>query len=91
MAIEVDAHNAEGNGLGIPTDPKLRVHILHGWEPLLRPCNSVQQAASDLFRATRNDKQGATANTSGSVRKGIELGFSAYPQVTEIPLTGFPS
>jgi hypothetical protein len=51
----------------------------------------VQLADLDAFRATRNDKQGATANTSGSARKGIELDFSDYPQVADIPSMGFPS
>jgi hypothetical protein len=42
--------------------------VCMGWETSHeRPCNSVQQAAPDLFRATRNDEQGAKANTSGSV------------------------
>jgi hypothetical protein len=43
----------------------------------------VQRADSDAFRATRHDKQGLTANTSGAPYDGVELDFSAYLQVAE--------
>ena len=51
----------------LPDDTQTRsmsVLSLHGSERSSPPCNSVQQAYSEPFRATRNDKQGATANTS---------------------------
>lgn len=51
----------------------------HGGLP---SCNSVQQATSDQFRATRNERQGAIVNTSGqpqSRRSVWCFGSSATP------------
>lgn len=52
---------------------------------------SVQHLSREHFPAARNEKQGAIANRSGEVRKGVHLVFSAFEQFADQPLMGFPN
>ena len=54
----------------------------------------VQQRATDRFGPISCNTQRQTGGNSEYQRfgvKGVELDFSAYPQVTENPSMGFPS